>query len=49
MSKKLVVVGAIVAGALAFAAANRTTSSADAANGNCFAGDSGPDTPTICQ
>ena len=49
MSKKLVLVGAVVAGALMFAVANRTTSSADAANGNCFAGDSGPDNPTICQ
>ena len=49
MSKKLVLVAALVAGITLFAVANQTTSSADAAGGNCYAGDSGPDTPTICQ
>jgi hypothetical protein len=49
MSKKLVLVAAVVAGAVLFAFANQTTSSADAASGDCYAGDKGPDTPTICQ
>jgi hypothetical protein len=49
MSKKLVLVAALVAGVLLFAFANRTTSSADAAGSDCYAADKGPDTPTICQ
>jgi len=49
MSKKLVLVGAILAGALTFAIANQTTSKADAASGDCYSSDKGPDTPTICQ
>jgi len=49
MSKKSVLVAIVVAGVLMFAFANRTTSSADAAGSDCYAGDKGPDTPTICQ
>ena len=49
MSKKLVVLAALVAGALLFAFANQTTSKADAAGSDCYSGDKGPDTPTICQ
>jgi hypothetical protein len=49
MSKKLVLVGAIIAGALLFAFANQTTSKADAAGSDCYSSDKGPDTPTICQ
>ena len=49
MSKKLVLVAAVVAVALLFAFANRTTSSADAAGSDCYSGDSGPNVPTICQ
>ena len=49
MSKKLVLVAAIVAGVMLFAFANRTTSSADAAGSDCYSADQGPDTPTICQ
>ena len=49
MSKKLVLVAAIVAGVMLFALANRTTSSADAAGSDCYSADQGPDTPTICQ
>ena len=49
MSKKLVLVAVVVAGALLFAFANQTTSSADAASGDCYSGDKGPDAPTICQ
>jgi hypothetical protein len=49
MSKKLVLVAAILAVALVFAFVNRTTSSADAASSDCYSSDKGPDTPTICQ
>jgi hypothetical protein len=49
MSKKLVLVAAVVAVTLVFAFANRTTSSADAAASDCYSGDTGPSTPTICQ
>jgi hypothetical protein len=49
MSKKLVLVAAVVAGALLFAIANQTTSSAGAAGSDCYSSDKGPDTPTICQ
>lgn len=49
MSKKLVLVAAVVAVALVFAFVNRTTSSADAAGSDCYSGDTGPNVPTICQ
>jgi hypothetical protein len=49
MSKKLVLLAAVLAVVLVFAFVNRTTSSADAAGSDCYSGDKGPDTPTICQ
>jgi hypothetical protein len=49
MSKKLFLAAVVLAGTLLFAFANQTTSSADAASSDCYSGDKGPDSPTICQ
>jgi hypothetical protein len=49
MSKKLILVAVLVAAGLLFALVPKVTSSADAAHGDCYSGDKGPDTPTICQ
>lgn len=49
MSKRLILVGALVAAGLVFAVVPKVTSSADAASGDCYSGDKGPDTPTICN
>jgi hypothetical protein len=49
MSKKLILVGLVVSAGLFFAVVPKITSSADAASGDCYSGDKGPDTPTICQ
>lgn len=49
MSKKLILVTVLVAAGLLFALVPKVTSSADAAHGDCYSGDKGPDTPTICQ
>jgi len=39
----------VIAAGGALAVIPKVTSTADAANGNCYSGDAGPDTPTICQ
>jgi hypothetical protein len=49
MSKKLILVAVLVAAGLLFALVPKVTSSADAAHGDCYSGDKGPDTPTLCQ
>ena len=40
---------AIVAVAIALAVGLRTANRADAAGGNCYSGDQGPATPTVCN
>ena len=49
MSKKLVLVALVIAAGLLFAVVPKLSSSADAAGGDCYSGDKGPDAPTICQ
>ena len=49
VSKKWIVIALVLAAGLVFAVVPKITSTADAANGNCYSGDAGPDTPTICQ
>ena len=49
MSKKLILVAIVIAAGLLFAVVPRMSSSADAASGDCYSGDKGPDTPTICR
>jgi hypothetical protein len=49
MSKKLILVAIVVAAGLLFAIVPRMSSPADAASGDCYSGDKGPDTPTICK
>jgi len=49
MSKKLILVAVLVAAGLLFAVVPKLSSTADAAHSDCYSGDKGPDTPTICQ
>jgi hypothetical protein len=49
VSKKWIVIALVMAAGLVVAVVPKVTSTADAANGNCYSGDAGPDTPTICQ
>ena len=49
MSKKLILVAIVIAAGLACARGPRMSSTADAASGDCYSGDKGPDTPTICK
>jgi hypothetical protein len=49
MRKKFFLIAMIVAAGLVFVVVPRTTSSADAASGDCYSGETGPDTPTICE
>ena len=49
MSKRLILVAVLVAAGLLFAIVPKVSSTADAAHGDCYSGDKGPDTPTICQ
>ena len=49
MSKKLILVAGLVAAALFFVIVPKLSSTADATHGDCYSGDKGPDTPTICQ
>lgn len=49
MSKKSILLVVLVAAGLLFALVPKLSSTADAAHGDCYSGDKGPDTPTICQ
>ena len=42
MSKKLILVAVVVAAGLLFAVVPKVTSTADAASGSCYSGDTGP-------
>ena len=49
MSKKSILLVVLVAAGRWFAFVPKLSSTADAAHGDCYSGDTGPDTPTICQ
>lgn len=49
MRTKAAAFAVIVALAIALAVGLRTANRADAAAGNCYAGDQGPATPTVCN
>ena len=49
MRTKATAFAVIVAAALALAMGLRTANRADAAGGNCYSGDQGPATPTVCN
>ncbi|MFL6753111.1 MAG: hypothetical protein ACJ8D5_00370 [Sphingomicrobium sp.] len=49
MGSKSIAICIILGGALLFAVASRLTSSANASASDCYSGDSGPSTVTICQ
>jgi hypothetical protein len=49
MTRKAITAVLILALAGALAIGLRSTNRADAAEGNCYAADKGPDTPTICS
>ena len=49
MSRRLILVALVLAAGVVFAVGPKITSSADAASGDCYSGDKGPDTPTVCE